>query len=80
MASITIRNLDDEVKGALQIRAAKNRRSMSEEVRQILRAAVSATNVTENLDDAIHRRFSVFGGFELDLPKREATPDPPRFD
>ena len=33
MASITIRNLDDEVKSRLRIRAAGNGRSMEEEVR-----------------------------------------------
>ncbi len=40
MASITIRNLDDEVKTDLCIRAARHNRSMEEEVRLILRDAV----------------------------------------
>jgi len=40
MASITIRNLDDEVKTNLCIRAAKYHRSMEEEVRLILSDAV----------------------------------------
>ena len=33
MASITIRNLDDEVKTRLRVRAAQHHRSMEEEVR-----------------------------------------------
>ena len=40
MASITIRNLDDDVKTRLRIRAAGYGRSMEEEVRLILREAV----------------------------------------
>ena len=41
MASITIRNLDDDVKTRLRVRAAENHRSMEEEVRIILRDTVS---------------------------------------
>ena len=41
MASITIRNLDDEMKTRLRVRAAEHHRSMEEEVRIILRDAVS---------------------------------------
>ena len=40
MASITIRNLDDEVKTRLRMRAAGNGRSMEEEARLILGEAV----------------------------------------
>ena len=41
MASVTIRNLDDNLKTRLQVRAAENRRSMEEEVRVILRDTVN---------------------------------------
>ena len=40
MASITIRNLDDEVKTRLRVRASANGRSMEEEARLILAEAV----------------------------------------
>ena len=40
MASITIRNLDDPIKKRLRIRAAHHGRSMEEEARSILRAAL----------------------------------------
>ena len=40
MATLTIRKLDDETKRLLRLRAATHERSMEEEVRQILRAAV----------------------------------------
>ncbi len=40
MAQLVVRNLEEEVKARLQRRARRNRRSMEEEVRDILRAAV----------------------------------------
>ena len=43
MASITIRNLDETTKQALRERAARNGRSMEEEVRHLLRDATVAT-------------------------------------
>ena len=42
MASITIHNLDDDVKTRLRVRAAGNGRSMEEEARLILSDAVGA--------------------------------------
>jgi len=41
MASVTIRNLEDDLKTRLRIRAAMNGRSMEEELRAILRAELS---------------------------------------
>jgi len=41
LASITIRNLDDEVKTRLCLRAVRNHRSMEKETRKILRDAVN---------------------------------------
>ena len=40
MASLTIRKLDDGVKTYLRLRSAKNRRSVEEEVRVILRELI----------------------------------------
>lgn len=69
MASITIRNLDDEVKARLRVRAAHSGRSMEEEVRLILRAVVEPENVpAKGLGTAIHELFKPFRGFELELP------------
>jgi plasmid stability protein len=43
MASITIRNLDDDIKQRLRVRAAEHGRSMEEEARDILRRVMSDT-------------------------------------
>ena len=80
MASKTIRNLDNEIKTRLRVRAAAHHRSMEEEARLILRKTVGKPAVPVNLGEAIHRRFAALGGVELDLPSREAMPEPPRFD
>ena len=41
MAMLTVRNLSDEVHRALRVRAARHRRSMEAEVREILEGAVA---------------------------------------
>lgn len=80
MASITIRKLDEATKQRLRLRAAHNKRSMEDEARNILRAALAATAVTAlDLGQVIHRRFARLGGIELQLPAREAirkAPEP----
>jgi phosphopantothenoylcysteine decarboxylase/phosphopantothenate--cysteine ligase len=47
MASITIRQLDDDLKRRLRLRAARNGRSMEDEVRTILRGAAVASGPAE---------------------------------
>ncbi len=47
MTSITVRNIDDDVKTRLRMRAAGNGRSMEEEVRLILREAVGRKPVSQ---------------------------------
>ena len=77
MASITVRNLEEGLKRRLRIRAAENGRSMEQEVRTILRAALDQEpSRGKNLASAIRARFAPLGGVELELPSRE----PPRFD
>ncbi len=80
MASITIRNIDDEVKTRLRARAAGHRRSMEEEVRIILREAVT-TGKTEPRDLAKFTRecFAPLGGVDLELPARGPMREPPDF-
>lgn len=79
MASITIRNLDERTKARLRVRAAHHRRSMEEEARKIIRAALSEQPATSrNLAEAIRRRFRPLGGIDLRLPAREPMREPPK--
>ena len=81
MASITVRNLEEGLKRRLRIRAAENGRSMEQEARDILRAALDQERSTgKDLASAIRARFAPLGGVELDLPPREPMRGPPRLD
>jgi antitoxin FitA len=73
MASITICNLDDDLKCRLRVRAAENGRSMEEEVREILRHAVSPPSAPQNLGQSIHERFAAIGGVEISPIQREPS-------
>ncbi len=78
MPSITIRNLKDELKTRLRVRAAHHGRSMEDEARDILRIALSSeTHTSRDLVKSIRRRFTAVGGTELDLPPREPMREPP---
>jgi plasmid stability protein len=76
MATLTIRQLDEKTKTRLRVRAAHHGRSMEEEAREILRSALTSSPPQRNLAEAIHRRFTRLGGFELDLPRRDAIRQP----
>ncbi len=81
MASITVRNLDEDIKRRLRIRAAENGRSMEQEAREILRAALGQEQPPVlKLGTAIHDLFEPFGGVELELPPREPMREPLKFD
>ncbi|WP_206952091.1 FitA-like ribbon-helix-helix domain-containing protein [Trinickia acidisoli] len=74
MASMTIRNIDDQLKSRLRVQAARHGRSMEDEARDILRAALSTESEgsRQSLIESIRRRISPLGGIDLDLPAREA--------
>ena len=79
MASITIRNLDDEIKQRLRVRAAERGRSMEEEARDILRRVTSEGSAPRNLAAAIRARVATTDRVDLALPAREPMPEPPQF-
>jgi antitoxin FitA len=82
MATLTIRDLDDSLKQDLRLRAAQHSRSMEEEVRQILRAALRGAPPDDgyNLGERIRARFADMGGVDLEIAPREMPRDPPNFD
>lgn len=53
MATLTVRNLDDDIVRRLRMRAAENGRSAEAEHREILRAALAST------DDMMARRMRI---------------------
>lgn len=73
MANITIRNLDEGLKGRLRMAAAQHGHSMEEEVRVILRQALTPDEQTKGLGSRIKRRFAE-DGVELDLVPRTDAP------
>ena len=82
MSSLTIRNLDPEIKERLRVRAAEHGHSMEAEARRILQTTLTARERTSgrNLYERIHARFAPLGGVDLELPERAPIREPPRFD
>jgi plasmid stability protein len=83
MATIVIRKLDESVKRKLQIRAARNGRSMEAEVRVLLHeslhnppAASENPSLDRGLGTAIHELFAPLGGVELPIPPRRKSHRP----
>lgn len=81
MAQLIVRNLEEDVKQRLQRRAARHGRSMEDEVRDILRAAVKDDDRrTVGLGSEIAALFAGIG-LESDIPElRGFTIEPPSFD
>lgn len=77
MASLTIRNFDDELKSLLRQQAARNGCSMEQEARDILRRAVQPRPAGAGFAQRIHQRFSGLIGEDLPIPKRRAARLPP---
>jgi len=83
MSSITIRKLDPAVKERLRVRAAKHGQSMEAEVRSILQRALEPPRnelTGADLAARIRARFAPFGKIDIELPPREETREPPKFD
>lgn len=77
MATLTIRNLDNQLKARLCIRAARHGRSMQDEARDILRTALSEeASDSRPLAAAMRARLAPLGGVELSVPPREPMLNP----
>ena len=81
MAQLIVRNIEDTVKRRLQRRAARNRRSMEEEVREILRNALrEQEEPAGGLGTGIAALFRKHG-LKDEIPElRGYTIQPPKFD
>ncbi len=72
MATLTIRDLDDGLKLKLRLRAASQNRSMEEEARQILRAALTEPVAPRStLVARVKSRFEGLGDVHLPIEPRE---------
>jgi plasmid stability protein len=80
MASITIRNLDDDLKAQLRVVAASHGRSMEEEVRVIIRHALFKSAKSGGLGSRINARFAAVGGVDLEVPARKSKARAASFD
>jgi plasmid stability protein len=79
MASLTIRNIEEDTKERLRVRAAQNGRSMEEEARVILRTTVAGASGA----DLWKRSRALFAGAEgvdLEAPPRTVDRAAPDFD
>jgi plasmid stability protein len=79
MAVLTIRNIEDDVKARLRVRAATHGRSMEEEARIILRQAVGGAD-GPTVWAMSRRLFADDDGVTLNLPCRDADRAAPAFD
>jgi plasmid stability protein len=81
MASITIRNLNDDLKRKLRIRAAEHGCSMEQEAREILHDALNKTVLLEkNIGIAIHEAFRPYALKEFQAPARGPMRELPKFE
>lgn len=75
MATLTIRDLDDDLKAALRVRAAEHGRSMESEVREILRTALERSSSGPGMATRIRQRFADAGAdADLEPPNRTERP------
>jgi plasmid stability protein len=77
MGSITIRNLQDGVKEAARLAAAKNGRSLEAEIRALLERTYAPANGDRAAriramsgDDWVSELIAIAGGADLQLPER----------
>ena len=81
MASITIRNLSDQTKATLRVRAAEQGLSLEAYIRNLLqRTALQEAPEPVKLTDLARKYFGPRGGVDLELPSRRSHRKAPDFD
>ncbi|WP_216699812.1 toxin-antitoxin system [Arthrobacter sp. H5] len=69
VATLMIRDLDDDVKARLRVQAAEHGRSMEAEARLLLAAALSGRRPPRGLGSYIREQFAEIGGADLETPR-----------
>lgn len=80
MASITIRNLDEDIKERLRERAAQMNRSMEEEARVALGEYVARVPDVESLSHIVRATYGPQYGVDFDVQSCEPDREPPSSD
>ena len=81
MSSLTIPDLDDDLKRRLDERASRHGQTPEAEARTILADALKGGDIApDNLADAIRAIIEPYGGFEFTLPPDQPVAEPMRFD
>jgi antitoxin FitA len=81
MSSLTIPDLDDDLKRRLAVRATRHGLTPEAEARSILADALNRGDIApDNLADAIRAIVEPYGGFEFELPLDQPVAEPMRFD
>lgn len=75
MGAITIRNLSEETRRALRIRAAQHGRSIESEIRSILDEAARPADRLR-LGSALVALFRPLGGVDLEIARDRSPADP----
>ncbi|MDO9313601.1 MAG: Arc family DNA-binding protein [Burkholderiaceae bacterium] len=79
MATLTVRNLPDEVHRAIRVRAAQHGRSTEAEIRDILAQSVH-TEGRLRLGTELRRYAEQFGGIELEIRRDPVPIEPASFE
>ena len=81
MTSITIRNIDEDIKQELLIRASKNGWSLEQEIRSLLQDAIAKHFTFRkqplSFAERINQRFQDLDADELVFPERQAARELP---
>jgi len=80
VASITIRNLDEELKSKLRLQSAQHGCSMEAEVRNILRLVLGPSTPQADFAARVHQHFAELQLDALPIPDRQAVRTPPNFE
>lgn len=70
MATLVIRDLNDDVKARLRVQAAEHGRSMEAEARLLLANALSGRRPSRGLGSFIRDEFADIDGADLPIPSR----------
>jgi plasmid stability protein len=79
VSTLTIRNIETEIKDKLRLAAAAHGRSIEEEVRTILRSVLSQPAAATGLGSRLNARFAAIGGVDLPPPDRSSPARSPDF-